>query len=99
MLDKRLVYPWCHKKVKSGYRLTSVLLILIGLKYDRRQSGIALNTLRGTDAPILGVKTTLIQILQVILHICGGLGGIIVKVMDMDISPTMSCSAYSGESR
>lgn len=98
MFHKRLVYSRRHKVVEGGDRLPTVLLILIGLENNRCKSGVALDALRSADTPILCVETPLVEILQIVLYTSGGLGGVVVEVVYVDI-PTPVCFGKFGESR
>ena len=97
MLHKRLVYPRCHKVVKGGDCLTTVLLILIGLENDRCESGVALDALRSADTPILCVETPFVEILQIVLYTSSGLGGVVVEVVNMDIPTPVCFGKFGGE--
>ena len=55
-----------------------MLFVLIRLEDDRRKCGVALDTLWGTDAPILRVEASLEEIRQVVLHARSGLRRIVV---------------------
>ena len=94
--DKGLAYPRSHKEVESRDGLPSMLLVLIGLEYNRSQCCIALYALRSTYTPVLSEETTLVEILKVILYASCCLGRIIVKVVDMDITHLMSARVDVG---
>ena len=94
--DKSFAYPRSHKEVESRDGLPSMLLILIGLEYNRSQCGVALDTLWSTNTAVLGKETTLVEILEVVLYASCCLGRIIVKVVDMNIANLMSARVDVG---
>ena len=88
--DKSFAYPRSHKEVESRNGLPSMLLVLIGLEYNRSQCSVALYALWSTNTPVLSEETTLVEILKVVLYASCCLGWIIVKVVNMDITHLMS---------
>ena len=86
MFEMSLAYPFCHKEIESRYSLTSVLFVLVSLEYDGCQCCVALDRLGGADAAVLGAESAFEQVFQVILDASGGLGRIIIQVMNMYIT-------------
>ena len=78
LTDEGLTHARCHKEVEGWDSLPTVLLVLIRLEDDRRKSGVALDILWGTDAPILRVEASLEEIRQIVLHARSGLRRIVV---------------------
>ena len=50
-------YAFCHEEVECRNRLSSVLLVLVGLEDNGSQCGIALDRLGRADASVLGMES------------------------------------------
>ena len=76
--------------VESGNRLPAVLLVLVGLENDGGQGGVALYRLGGAHGTVFGMESAVENILQVILHAGGRLGGIVVEVVNVNVTFAVS---------
>ena len=63
-----------------------MLLVLVGLEHDSSQRGITLYRLGRAHGAVFGVETAVENILQVVLHAGGRLGGIVVEVVDVNVA-------------
>ena len=78
LTDEGLTHTGCHEEIEGWDSLPAVLFVLIRLEDDRRECGVALDILWGTDAPILRVEASLEEVRQVVLHARSGLRRIVV---------------------
>ena len=78
LTNKGLTHTRCHEEVESWDSLPTMLFVLIRLEDDRRECGVALDILWGTDAPILRMEASLEEVRQVVLHARSGLRRIVV---------------------
>ena len=78
LTDEGLTHARGHKEVEGWDSLPAMLFVLIRLEDDRRECGVALDILWGTDAPILRMEASLEEVRQIVLHARSGLRRIVV---------------------
>lgn len=86
VLDERLPHARGEKEVEGRNRLAAVLLVLVCLENYRRERRVALYGLRGAYAAVFGVESAPENVFQVVLYAGRGLGGVVVEVVDVDVS-------------
>src|SRR3712207_8601517 len=86
MFAERLGNPFCHEEIESGNGLSAVLFVLVGLEDDSSQRGVTLNTLRRTDASVLGAESPFEEIVHIVLNAGSRLRGIIIEIVDVDVT-------------
>ncbi len=84
VLAEGLQHARGHEVVEGRDRLSAVLLVLVGLEDDRGQRGVALHRLGRAHGSVLGREAPLVDVAQVVLDAGGGLGGVVVEVVDVD---------------